>query len=61
MASALELLYGPIYAHRLFGMGMRSGQEVEANPHVLLREIFVQAVKPLLLDGGGPFGALKLP
>jgi AcrR family transcriptional regulator len=41
VASALELLYSPIYARMLFGMGVPSEEEVEANLQILFRAIFV--------------------
>lgn len=40
IASALELLYSPIYARMLFGMGVPSAEEVEANLQILFRAIF---------------------
>jgi AcrR family transcriptional regulator len=41
VASALEVLYSPIYARMLFGMGVPAREEVEANLQIVFRGIFL--------------------
>jgi AcrR family transcriptional regulator len=40
VASALEVLYSPIYARMLFGMGVPAPDEVEANLQIMFKGIF---------------------
>jgi hypothetical protein len=40
VASALEVLYSPSYAHMLFGMGVPTPEEVEANLQIMFKGIF---------------------
>jgi AcrR family transcriptional regulator len=40
VASALEVLYSPIYARMLFGMGVPARDEVEANLEIMFKGIF---------------------